>query len=291
MKDMKINPVYKKEVKTNTRSIKFLVMVIIFNILLMLGGLTILYDVIDLIESSANINYTAIGALYQLLTITEFILMLFMMSAMTSSAISGERERQTLDILLSTKLTAANIIIGKLASSVHVMTLVIISGLPVMSIVFIFGGISFRDIIEITAYLIFATFFIGTLGITLSTMLKRTAFATAITYGSVLFFCLGTLVLIAILMSGTNSPDAIKAPGWTLMLLLINPSITLLELVNRQLGDTSRLFIFESGIEISLFLKTHWIILSVMVQSIISAILLRFSFHKLNPLKKKVRLF
>jgi len=286
---MKINPVLKKELQINVRSRRLLVMIIFFNTMLALIGLIILYDIICSAEIEANINYSSAITLYQLLIIIEFSLLVFVVPAVTAGSISGERERQTLDILLSSKLTSANIILGKLASSVIIMILLIISGLPVISLIFIFGGVTFTDVLIITIYLIFITFFVGVLGIASSTALKRTTSASVVTYGSILFFCLGTLVLVAMLelILQFRNPEAAKGTGWTLMILLINPVITLLELLGRQVGTTTNIFDWTFGMEIPLFLKTHWITLSIMVQSIIIAILLRFSFHQLNPLKKK----
>lgn len=288
---MKMNPVYKKELQINVRSIKLPVMIIFFNMMLTLIGLIVFYDIISLTEIEANISYSSAITLYQLLVIIEFSLLVFVVPAVTAGGISGERERQTLDILLSSRLTPANIILGKLASSVNTMILLIISGLPVISLIFIFGGVTFRDVLTITIYLVFVTFFVGTLGIVFSTAVKRTTSATVLTYGSILFFCLGTLLLTAMLVFVIRfqnpEAEALAGAGWTLIILLFNPVITLLELLERQVGVTFDLFDWRFGMEIPLFLKTHWIILSIMLQSVLTGVLLYFSCHQLDPLKKK----
>ena len=288
---MKMNPVYKKELQINVRSIKLPVMIIFFNMMLTLIGLVIFYDIISLTEIEASISYSSAITLYQLLVIIEFSLLVFVVPAVTAGGISGERERQTLDILLSSRLTPANIILGKLASSVNTMILLIISGLPVISLIFIFGGVTFRDVLTITIYLVFVTFFVGTLGIVFSTAVKRTTSATVLTYGSILFFCLGTLLLTAMLVFVIRfqnpEAEALAGAGWTLIILLLNPVITLLELLERQVGVTFDLFDWRFGMEIPLFLKTHWIILSIMLQSVLTGVLLYFSCHQLDPLKKK----
>jgi len=286
-----MNPVYKKELQINVRSIKLPVMIIFFNMMLTLIGLIVFYDIISLTEIEANISYSSAITLYQLLVIIEFSLLVFVVPAVTAGGISGERERQTLDILLSSRLTPANIILGKLASSVNTMILLIISGLPVISLIFIFGGVTFRDVLTITIYLVFVTFFVGTLGIVFSTAVKRTTSATVLTYGSILFFCLGTLLLTAMLVFVIRfqnpEAEALAGAGWTLIILLLNPVITLLELLERQVGVTFDLFDWRFGMEIPLFLKTHWIILSIMLQSVLTGVLLYFSCHQLDPLKKK----
>ena len=65
----------------------------------------------------------------------------------TSGSISGEKERKTLDILLSSKMSPYAIVIGKLMASLNMVMMLAVSSLPVLSIVFLFGGISIVDLI------------------------------------------------------------------------------------------------------------------------------------------------
>ena len=51
---------------------------------------------------------------------------------MTSASIAGERERQTLDLLLVTNTGSFRIIAGKVMESFAVLALLILCGLPVM---------------------------------------------------------------------------------------------------------------------------------------------------------------
>src|SRR5947209_757755 len=66
---------------------------------------------------SAN-QATSVGLnLFNSLAIVQGVLIMFITPAATSTTISGERQRQTLDLLLVTKLSSAGIAIGKLLAA------------------------------------------------------------------------------------------------------------------------------------------------------------------------------
>ena len=56
--------------------------------------------------------------MFAVLTILQMALVLFITPSLTAGAISSEREKQTLNILLTTTQSSTQIIIGKLFSSV-----------------------------------------------------------------------------------------------------------------------------------------------------------------------------
>ena len=51
-----------------------------------------------------NIAYSGILTLYCVMAAMEFVMILLIVPASTAGAVAGEREKQTLDILLSTKI-------------------------------------------------------------------------------------------------------------------------------------------------------------------------------------------
>ena len=65
----------------------------------------------------SSIQYSSFMELYEFVTSMEFILLMFIVPAVTASAISGERERQTLDLMLTTRMSAGQIVTGKLLSA------------------------------------------------------------------------------------------------------------------------------------------------------------------------------
>ena len=136
---MQINPVFKKELKLSVRSARLPVVMLIYNSVLAFISLLIFYTIIGNAQWSGLMDFTSVILLYIVVISIEGVLLAFIIPALTASTISGERERQTLDILLTTRMTPFGIISGKLMSSVSMIVLLVISSIPVISIVFIFG--------------------------------------------------------------------------------------------------------------------------------------------------------
>lgn len=143
---MKQNPVYKREARVNARSIRIPMIVMVFNGVLSAVALLNMYSVMAQVKASASIQYTSFMQMYELLASLEFIMLLFIVPALTAASISGERERQTLDLMLTTLLTPAQIVSGKLLSALSVMVLLVVSSFPPISMVLVFGGITWMDL-------------------------------------------------------------------------------------------------------------------------------------------------
>ena len=107
---MKVNPVYKQETKVSTRSFRFPMVILLFNCVLALVALLNMYSVITQIKRTAEIQYSSFINLYVFVAIVEFTLLLFIVPAITAGSISGERERQTLDLMLTTNMRPVDIV-------------------------------------------------------------------------------------------------------------------------------------------------------------------------------------
>jgi ABC-type transport system involved in multi-copper enzyme maturation permease subunit len=63
--------------------------------------------------------------------------------ALTANAITLERERKTMDLLLATPLTARQLLVGKLIGSFAFIVLLLALTLPVSAVSVLLGGVSF----------------------------------------------------------------------------------------------------------------------------------------------------
>ena len=72
----------------------------------------------------------------------ELFLVTFIAPAFTAGAISGERERQTYDLLKTTLLPARALIVGKMTSALSYVFLLLLAAIPLQSIAFLFGGVT-----------------------------------------------------------------------------------------------------------------------------------------------------
>jgi ABC-type transport system involved in multi-copper enzyme maturation permease subunit len=71
----------------------------------------------------------------------QFVTVVLLTPALTTSAISEEKERRTLEFLLATDLGSPEIVLGKLVSRLAYMSLLILTGLPILGLLQLLGGI------------------------------------------------------------------------------------------------------------------------------------------------------
>ena len=144
---MKVNPVYKREITVNSRSIRLPLILMVFNGILALVALLNMYSMTAQVEMTAEIQYGSFLELYAFASGIEFVMILMVVPALTAGSISGERERQTLELLLSTQAGGGEIVAGKLMASMHSVILLLISSFPVMTLSFAYGGIHLEDLL------------------------------------------------------------------------------------------------------------------------------------------------
>ncbi|MCS6923519.1 MAG: ABC transporter permease, partial [Fimbriimonadales bacterium] len=110
---------------------------------------------------------TALVRFYRVVTGTLIALIVLIAPALTANAITLERERKTMDLLLATPLTARHLLTGKLVASFAFIVLLLALTLPVSAVSVLLGGISFADLLK--AYLIIASSALVLCGIALFT--------------------------------------------------------------------------------------------------------------------------
>jgi ABC-type transport system involved in multi-copper enzyme maturation permease subunit len=137
---------------------------------------------------SAGIGHGIFGGLLFL----ETLLVLVLAPAFTTGAISLEREKQTLDLLVTTPLSTLGMIIGKLFSALTYVFLLILASVPLSSLVFVFGGVGPEDLLRAYGFLFALAFGMGAVGLFISAIVKRTQTATVVTFVIVLLLSIGT---------------------------------------------------------------------------------------------------
>ena len=123
------NPVWRKEMQVSARSWKFALGLFLFNAVLALIGVAV-FSNICMYEGDPAYYYEDILYFYSVLMVIEAAMVCFIVPATTAGAISGERERQTLEILLTTTMRPWQIIFGKLMASISTVLLYVVSSLP-----------------------------------------------------------------------------------------------------------------------------------------------------------------
>jgi ABC-type transport system involved in cytochrome c biogenesis permease component len=193
-----------------------------------------------------------------MLSVIQLLLVSFIAPALTAGAISLEREKQTLDLLIATPLRPGAIVVGKLLSALAFVVLMILAGIPVSALVLMYGGVTVDDILRQQVVLFASAIGLGVIGLFISALLKRTQAAIVLTYCVLLALTIGTL-LIWRFWTGvlTNSPDNVTGAVRTAPdeLLYANPAVAMIEIVaNTEVtfGDFSEVMSYLlTGVELS----------------------------------------
>ncbi|HEX3023491.1 MAG TPA: ABC transporter permease subunit [Lachnospiraceae bacterium] len=296
---MKMNPVYRKELKLSVRSPKIVMTILGYNIVLLIITLLAFYTTYGSRQKYNFTSFQSVLTLYIMLATIEFILLVLVIPAFTASAISGEREKQTLDILLTTRLKPFQIVIGKLASSISMMMLLVISSFPTLSVVFVIGGVQLRDLPALFLVFFVTAFFVGSIGIFFSTLFRNTAPSTVFTYLTIFFIMIGTIAILGIMYKIVNKQIAeisyediamklVADLGDLILLLLVNPLVTLFHTLFSQTGQYN---VFLSYINklgtCNSFILEHWFLISILVQLGIAFLFLLLAAKLLNPIKRR----
>lgn len=244
---MKTNPVYKREIMVSARSFKLALMLLVFNGILALVALLNMYSNLAQVRMTAEVQYSSFLDLYLFVAVLEFMMLIFIMPAITSGSISGERERQTLELMLTTKMKPSEIVLGKLASALSTVFLMIVSSFPIVSLVFVYGGVTLKDVGLLMICYLASALFVGSLGISCSAIFGRSTLATAVSYGITALSVVGTYGIneFVYYLSGMNMDSYLVSMGRSvgsassgnfLYLMLINPLSTFLLTIARLTG-------------------------------------------------------
>lgn len=157
-------------------------------------------DLIDPASGGIGTGGTALSAsighaLYGGLLLLETLLVLVLAPAFTSGVISLEREKQTIDLLVTTPLSTLGMVIGKLFAALTYVFLLILASIPMASVVFAFGGIGPEDLLRGYAILFALAFGMGAIGLFISALARRTQTATVLTFVTVLVLTLGSVAV------------------------------------------------------------------------------------------------
>jgi ABC-2 type transport system permease protein len=183
--------------------------------------------------STANASAIVGQAIFALLSVFQLMLVAFLAPAFTTGAISLEREKATLDLLITTPLRPGAIVVGKLLSALAFVVLMILAGIPVSALVLMYGGASLQDILRQQVVLFASAIGFGVIGLFWSALIKRTQSATVVAYSTVLFLTVGTFFIWRFWTAGIGAATdgfspAGRAPE---QLLYLNPAVAMVEIV------------------------------------------------------------
>jgi len=192
-------------------------------------------------NGSANASALVGQAIFMTLSIFQLILICFIAPAATAGQISLEREKQTLDLLISTPMRPGAIVIGKLAAALAYVVLMIVAAVPITAIVLMYGGATVGDIVRQQVVLLAVALGLGAVGLFYSALLKRTQAATVLTYITVLALTLGTAAIFTFWTIFANQDNGgfgiVQGERAPEQLLYVNPGVAMLDVISNTESD------------------------------------------------------
>ncbi|MBM7856011.1 ABC-type transport system involved in multi-copper enzyme maturation permease subunit [Desulfohalotomaculum tongense] len=271
------NPVLLKEMRQRFRGIK--APLILFIYLMVLGGFILGYMYL-IRDRLLSFDPSESMGIFAMLSVLQLILLAFVTPGLTASTISGERERQTLNVLLTTELKPAGIVISKMISSCAFTLLLLIAALPLYSVILIYGGISPTQLWGVFAFYLVTMFLFGAVGMACSTFFQRASISTITSYGIMAFLGAGTAFLAAFINDAARDdavyPQPEVIPFSVQFLQDINPVLVLAHILG---GGPA------FGPEADWILP-YWAVYALFYLGV-GVLLLVWSGYRLNPLRKK----
>jgi ABC-type transport system involved in multi-copper enzyme maturation permease subunit len=125
-------------------------------------------------------NFAA--SIFGTVAIAQAIAVLVLTPVLTAGVIADEKQRRTLHYLLSSRLTSGEIVLGKLAARLLLVAVFLAVGLPILSLLTLFGGIP-PDVV-VAAYVGTGStaFFLAGLSLLVSTYARRVREAIFVVY-------------------------------------------------------------------------------------------------------------
>jgi ABC-type transport system involved in multi-copper enzyme maturation permease subunit len=134
-------------------------------------------------------------ALFQNLLLAQGLAVVFLTPALVAGAIAGEYQQRTLHELLTSDLSSAGIVLGKLGARLSHVAVLLATGLPLLVATGLFGGIEMPFVLAAVAASASTAFFLGSLAILASTQTRSVRGAMNFTF---------TLVLTWLILPGAT---------------------------------------------------------------------------------------
>jgi ABC-type transport system involved in multi-copper enzyme maturation permease subunit len=191
------NPVTMKELRSRMRGRRAFVVLTVY-LLVMSLFLSLVY------LAYASASGTRFGpdsrqagkAMFATVLGVEVFLVIFIAPAFTAGAITGEKERQTYDLLRTTLLPANWFVLGKLLSALSYVFLLIFASIPLQSISFLLGGLSVEELVIGQLLVLAAAVTFALFGLYCSSVMRSTLAASVVTFGGALFWTIGLPILV-----------------------------------------------------------------------------------------------
>ena len=177
-------------------------------------------------------DFARFGAmLFPVLAFLQFTIVLFFSALATASAVAHEKDRRTLILLLMTRLTNSELVLGKMFASLLNTLVLLAAAFPLFMLCLLFGGIAPAQVLRVFAVTLMTALAAGSLGSVIALWRDKTFQAVSLTALVIVLWMAAWWVVgafgndawqsWAIVMNPAMAIDAaaqsqVSAAGWTL---------------------------------------------------------------------------
>lgn len=229
---MRMNPILRKELTVQSRSYGLPLMVSLINAVLLLAGLLGAFGILTRMQLGGESEYGAFLKIYAMAGLLAFALVLFITPSLTAGSICSERQTQTLDLLLTTQMSPAEIIFGTFSAAAWMLAALLCSAVPALLVPLMYGGVTLLQTFLFLLVLILEAAFLLIIGLFASARTHSVMHSTAIAYGILAALIIGTLLLALL-----ARPFCEAGKNYTAYVLVLNPLVTVAGLLTSQIGE------------------------------------------------------
>jgi ABC-type transport system involved in multi-copper enzyme maturation permease subunit len=164
-------------------------------------------------EVSAQQMTVFASSFFYMFISVQFIAVVILTPAFTAGAIAEEKDRKTLEFILATDLRNREIVLSKLASRFANLTLLLLTGVPILSALQFFGGVDPNLTIAGFAATVLTMASLAGLGIFCSVQARKPRDAIALTYlTAAAYLILSTFAYFGTFIAG--KAGVVLTPSW-----------------------------------------------------------------------------
>ncbi|MCH7728861.1 MAG: ABC transporter permease, partial [Planctomycetes bacterium] len=199
---MFVGPIFTREAATTPRRPRLylfrslyvtVLMVLMCTAWLSLAGTQIINNVGDLAQFGS--------ILFQILALIQLAMMVFLSSLFSVITVAREKDRKTLTLLLMTRMSNHELVLGKLFASLLNVFVMLAAALPLFMCLLLFGGVSIEQILRVFAVTLTSAIVVGSLGCMLAFWRENTFQTLSMTVLGLVFW-IGVWEAIGLLDGG-----------------------------------------------------------------------------------------
>lgn len=187
--------------------------------------------------------------LYQWITGIQILLVLIVAPTITAGMTTGEKERKTFEFLRVTTITRWMYIMGCFLSTAFYVALALLCALPLLSLTFLYGGVTLNDVVQMFFYLLAGSCVLSSFGLFISSVCERTRTAQGIIVFLIFAVLFGGFILyqeLQVIFAGAGGGARGASAGFDVVYLL-NLSVPVWVLVVLGLFAVAGLFLLLSA--------------------------------------------